>query len=251
MRFLRVSLVLGLAVLCGGVASAAGYNAGGFESFAIGDLNGQDGWVGSAAGGGVAPSVVDSPAIGQKAVKLEVPDVQGASTQMDIAIAPIAAVSGTKVTVSYDIYRPAPAGGMLAQNLWWWWFDAGEPTYGLQWDQGGGTVCPHGWNPGAGSTASVYDVFANITMVWDFTEMKAYSSYNGVAVDNGIPISNITSLTGWSINLGHDAGTGTGASLAYIDNFSIDVRVIPEPGSLLALASGLVGLGGLALRRRS
>ncbi len=239
-------------VALGSVAS--GYNSNGFEAptFAPGPLDGQDGWTGLGTGGGAAPVVVTSPdpVLGQQAVRLQVGDTQGDSSSMDHAIAPVTPGPGVVVTVSYDIFRNAPAQGMLAQNMWWWWWDAGEPTYGLQWDQGGGLTLPHGWNPGAGSVPTIYGAWANLTMLWDFTQMKAYSWYNGVIVDNGISISGITELTGWTISLGHDAADGTGASTVWIDNFKIDVSVIPEPGSLAALATGLVGLGGLALRRR-
>ncbi len=240
--------VLAVLGLVGSTAVEAAYDSNGFEgpTFVLGPLAGQDGWTASAANGGVAPMVVTAPdpVIGQQAVRLEVPDVQGANSIMDHAIPAINNVAGWIVTVSYDIYRDAPAPGKLAQNLWWWWWDTGEPTYGLQWDQAGGLTLPHGWNPGAGSTATVYGRYANVKMVWDFQQMKAYSWYDGAVVDNGIPITNVTKLTGWSIYLSHDAGDGTGGSVVWIDNFSI--TAIPEPVSLT-----LLGLGGLlAVRRR-
>lgn len=252
MKCLHFVLALSLVLFAAGAACAAGYNSGGFEpaTFGTGALAGQDGWTGAGGGGGAAPEVVTIPALGTQSVKLAAPDVQGATSSMDHAIGKVLASSGAIVTVSYDIYRPSVAEGQSVQNMWWWWWDAGEPTYGLQWDMGP-TTAPHGWNPGAGSAATVLDRFANLTMVWNFTEKKAYSWYDGVLVDNGIPITNITELTGWTINLGHDAATGSGAAVAYIDNLSIDVQVIPEPGSLLALASGLLGFGGFLLRRRS
>jgi len=237
-------------------AGAAGYDSNGFEAptFTPGPLVPQDGWTGGSDGGGIDPEVVTAPhpVIGQQAVKLEVPDIQGAHSWMDHAIDPVVAVPGTIVTVTYDIYRPVLQGTHV-QNLWWWWWDAGEPTYGLQWDQAGTTplTLPHGWNPGAGSIPTVMGAWANVTMVWDFTDMKAYSWYGGTLVDNGIPITNITQLTGWTIYLGHDADTGTGAALAYIDNFKISISVVPDPSSLLAMAAGLAGMAGCALRRRS
>lgn len=237
-----------LIVLSTGMAVAGGYNSFGFEAptFALGPLNGQDGWNAGASAGGVEPWVVvwPDPAYEKQAIRLAVSGTQGSSSWMEHAIPEVTVNNLTIVTVSYDIFRLNPD---TDQNLWWWWWDAGEPTYGLQWDLNG--TFPHGWNPGAGSTATVFGAYANLKMVWDFTTNKAYSWYNGVLVDNGIPISNITKLTGWTIALSHDAASGAVGDVAWIDNFVIDVQVIPEPGSILALATGLIGFFGLARRR--
>lgn len=219
---------------------AAGYDAAGFEGFALGALNGQDGWVGASAGGGVEPVVVDvGPVIGTKAVKLEVPNVQGAASTMEHAFVPadLIAAGYNKLTVSYDIYRPADG---TDQNLWWWLWDAGEPTYGLQWDIGG--TAPHGWNAGAGSAPTVFGRYATIVMEWDLAAAKAYSWYDGVLVDNGIPISNLNMLTGWSIVLSYDAAPTGSADYAYIDNFL--AVAVPEPAAFALLALGAL------LRRR-
>lgn len=227
--------------------AAVVFDSGGFEGYALGALNGQNGWAGSAAGTGVEPTVVTSPhpTLGNKAVKLAVCDLQGDASEMDMDIADPLAAGYKIVTVSYDIYRTG-----VVQNMWWWWYDAGEPTYGLQWDLTGDTY-PNGWSTDAGYATTVLGSYATLTMQWNFNEMKAYSWYNGAVVDNGIPISGISSLTGWTIMLGHDSATGTGADCVYIDNFSITADgMVPEPGSVLALASGLIGLGGMAIRRR-
>lgn len=66
-------------------------------------------------------------------------------------------------------------------------------------------------------------------------------------VDDGIPIDGITQLTGWGIMLSHDAPTGTGADVVWIDNFSI--HVVPEPASLAVLAGGVLALAGVRRRR--
>lgn len=242
------SLITMVAVL--GLASIASadvwYSSNGFEppTFTPGPLAGQDAWTGGGAGGGIAPMVVTppDPVIGTQAVRLEVPDIQGANSWMDHAI-PAFDVAGTIVTVSYDIYRQE---NPWLSNLWWWWWDAGTPTYGLQWDAAVGNpgqTLPHGWNPGASAAVTITGRYANVTMVWDFQQGKAYSWYDGNLVDNGIPISDISALTGWTIQLGHDEATGTGPEVCWIDNFSI--TVVPEPTALALLA-----LGGLALLRR-
>ncbi len=238
--FTSVAVLLATA----GVALAAGYDSFGFESFTLGPLDGQDGWVGTADGGGIAPLVVAAPdpVLGEKAVRLEVGNTQGDASGMEHAFIPadLVAAGYTNLVVSYDIYRQTNALGKT-QNLWWWLWDEGTPGYGLQWDMGG--TFPHGWNPGAGSAATVYGRYANVTMEWDLVDMKAYSWYDGAVVDNGIPITDIEALTGWAINLQHDSDTGTGGDIVWIDNFQ--VIAIPEPASLALLA-----LGGLALLRR-
>ncbi|MDW8291359.1 MAG: PEP-CTERM sorting domain-containing protein [Armatimonadota bacterium] len=224
------------------------YDSGGFErpNFRPGVLNTQDGWV--ALGGGISgdtPRVVAAPepVLGRQAVRLEVGDSQGDLSLMFLPIVDPLAAGYPIVIVSFDIYRVGP---QQTQNLWWFWVDNGVPTYGLQWDLSNQTH-PFGWNPGASSVPTIFDRYVNITMKWDFTQMKAYSWYDGVMVDNGIPISGITSLTGWGIMLAHDAATGTGADVAWIDNFSI--HVVPEPASLAVLAGGVLALAGIRRRR--
>lgn len=236
-------------VLGAGTAQAqlAWYDSGGFESptFNLGVLDGQDGWVCWTGGTGDWPRVVSAPepVLGQQAVRLEVGDNQGDASVMERPIADPLAAGWKIVIVTFDIYRVGP---QQKQNLWWYWFDNGEPTYGIQWDLSNATH-PFGWNPGAGSTPTLFDQYVTLKMVWDFNQLKAYSWYNGVLVDNGIPINNINTLTGWGILLAHDAATGTGADVAWIDNFAI--HVVPEPASLVALAGGVLALAGLKRRR--
>lgn len=241
MKVLTSAVVL---LATAGVAMAAGYDSLGFESFMLGGLDGQDGWVATATAGGIAPQVVTAPdpVLGEKAVRLEVGDTQGDASYMEHAFIPadLIAAGYTNLVVSYDIYRQTNSLGKT-QNLWWWLWDAGTPTYGLQWDNGG--TLPHGWNPGAGTAATVYGRYANVTMEWDLVAMKAYSWYDGVMVDNGLDITDITALTGWGINFAHESDTGTGGDVAWIDNFQ--AIATPEPASLALLA-----LGGLAVLRR-
>lgn len=200
-------------------------------------------WAGNSSGGGTAPIVVLDPlGSGSQCVELNIGDTQGDVSSMDIGIKDPLAAGYRTITVSYDILRMS---GPL-QNLWWWWWDAGTPTYGIQWD-GSRATHPFGWNPGAGSAPTVVGQWANLTQTWDFTTMTTSSWYNGVLVDNAIPMpGDITTLTGWTIYFGHDSGTGTGSDVAFIDNFVIMVdNLIPEPGMLL-----LAGLGLLALLHR-
>ncbi len=238
------------------------YDSNGFEGFAVGDLNGQDGWTAEGSAGGTAPQVVTAPfpVLGTKAVLLQVPDLQGSVSMISRSIPTVIPDRQTIITVSFDIYRQTSHWPLWPQNLWWYWWDAGQPTYGLQWDVAGNQpfqTLPHGWNPGASSTLTIFGQYANIKMVWDFSTMRAYSWYNGALVDNGIPITDISTLSGWTIFLGHDAATGTSWDTVLVDNFSItsgvplipviiDIKPGSEPNSINLKSRGVVPVAVLS-----
>ncbi len=217
-----------------------------FESpaFTLGPLNGQNGWQGAKDLNGAEPMVVANPdqAASPQCVELLVTGNQGDWSEMTIMMGQNLLDKYTKVKVSFDIYRTGTSS--TDQNLWWWWVDAGTPTYGLQWDSGG--TLPHGWNPGANEATTVFGRWASLEMEWDFNAMNATSMYDGQVVDTAVPISDITSLTGWTIHFGHEAATSGTGDVAYIDNFS--VQAVPEPATLWAVGAGLAAL--LAKRRR-
>lgn len=217
----------------------------GFEDYALGGLNGQFGWVGSQGGSGTAPTVIssaDGPTQGNQAVLLEVTNTQGDASEMDRTFSDLIAQGYKHLFVSYDIYRVVDGPD---QNLWWWLPDAGEPTYGLQWDIGG--TAPHGWNTGAGSATTIFGQYATVAMEWDLETNLAYSWYDGAVVDNGIPVKDIATITGWTIYFAHEASTNDVGDKAYIDNFKImAAKPVPEPATMVAVGAGLL----LALKRR-
>ncbi len=219
-------------------ALGAGYDAFGFEQplFAPGPLAGQDGWTGGASGGGIEPIIVDAPdpVLGEQAVRLEVGPTSGDWSWMDHAFVPadLIAAGYTQLTVSYDIHRLQDSD----MPLQWWLWDDGDPTWGhQQWI----FTAPHAFSNGP----TVFGRYANVTMTWDFVTMLAHSWYDGAIVDNGIAITNINSLTGWTIHLSNQGGSSTAGDVVWIDNFQ--AMAIPEPASLVLLT-----IAGALLRRR-
>jgi hypothetical protein len=196
-----------------------------FEGRSVGPLSGQAPWADGA--GTTPPTVVTAPdpVEGTKAVRMEINDTQGETSYVDWPTADLVAAGYKIITVSYDIYRPAPLPGFKAQNFWWWWFDSGTPTYGLQWDiafANGGTL-PFGFEAGAQSVPTVYGTWTPLVQVWDLVGHKATSYYNGQRVDAGFWVHDIATLTGWGLSLSHDAATGAsgGPTLVFIDNFTV------------------------------
>ena len=208
------------------------YDSEGFEApkFTLGALNGQDGWVGAQSGTGIAPQVVDATGgnqvEGNQAVRLEVADVSGDTSSMERALDDAIAAGYTIITVSFDVYRESASEPN--ENLWWW-ADGNNPLYGLQWDIDG--TMPNGWNAGAGSAPTIKDRWANLTMQWNAFSGKASSWYDGVAVDTDITITGINEFIGWYIGLAHDAGTGSGPEVCWIDNLVITGQAPGTPGS--------------------
>jgi hypothetical protein len=237
---LRLVGLMGTVFALGGTATAAViFDSNGFESpdYTIGFLAGQNGFTSNATGGGSAPEVVIGPdsAVAHQAVRLQVPDLQGATSGWELPVADLVAAGYTQVTVSFDIYRQMDA---WSSNLWWYWFDNGSPTYGLQWDQGSGTSGTYAFEFNNG-VPTVYDQWATLSMTWDFSTGTATATYNGAPAGT-TSISGITSLTGWGLYLGHDEGAGSGSEVAWIDNFVI--TGVPEPATLILLAVGMLAL---------
>jgi len=251
MRTLRAVGIVGLAMLVAANSGSAYvlYDSNGFESptFVPGSLDGQDGWVaGTGIQGGMMPTVVTAPdpVVGEQAVRLEVPDtLDSASTIMHGF--PAFSVSQRVLTVRFDIYRQEESG---AASAIWFLSEYFQPYFGMQADQdGAGNVTlpfGFGWRPEAGSAPTVMGRYANVTLVWDFGVMKAFSWYDGGLVDDGFPIrTNTNYQQAWYLDLYQDGPTGRGPEAVWIDNFSIEL--VPEPATL-----ALMGLGGLILVSR-
>jgi hypothetical protein len=236
------------------------YDSEGFDLYAYGLLNGQDGWaVGKAAGG--ADPVIANPAdplyAANPAIQLSVPDSANAISLVSRNIPDPIAAGDTQVLVTFDVYRPSTSS---SQDLWWWWKEDGQATYGMQLNS---TTETSPLGAAGAVTPTLIDDYFNVMLVWDLTLGQAFSWYNGVLVDNGIPLNGtITSLTGWSMALAHSSPAGAGADTAWIDNVLIDTGqgivtydgpgpvllsqpaafAIPEPATVAICAAGLISL---------
>ena len=209
------------------------------------------GWVGTAVGTGVAPSVVPDPTgmgMGQ-VVEFVTGPVLADTSQMDIFWpGPVKNSGATIVELEFEIFRTE----LNINNFWWWTPDAGNYTYGLEWDQSL-AVHPFGWNPGAGQTPATLGGWDHIALEWNFANQTVSSWVNGIPVDvalpmgSGVPPNPPLDVTGFSLQYAHDGVLPPQTTVAYVDNFL--VTYIPEPGTIAMLVSGLIGLF-FVLRRR-
>ena len=255
-------LILALAalVLCTAPYAYAGqpgpwYTTLGFEQpgFVPGPVNNQGnwpmanppGWIGYGVAGGMAPQVINDPTGANRGQVVEfATTTQGDASGMDI-LWPSTATSNYVVEIEYDMYRTE----LNVNNFWWWNPDAGDFTYGLEWD-GTQAAHPFGWGPGAGQWPATLRGWDHIAMEWNFRNQTVSSWVNGNVVDNAIPMgaNGPKDITGFTFYFGHDGGLGPQTTLAYVDDFNATV-LVPEPGAFFVLASGL-GMICAGLKRR-
>ncbi len=244
MRSLGWLCALGL--LAGSAPADVIYDAGGFETFADGDLDGQDGWY---AGWfapdpfvGTNPFIQDfGPALGGRSVVIE------------------GGVGASFFGREFATTHPEPGFSTLQIEFDIWRFPTETPPSNLQWfgfsdpNSGfGGQVHSESPIPGAPAEAwtypfgpgpdddyprapTIFGRWTNVTLRWDAGSGQARAWYDGAYLGS-VPINGVT-LESWDFSLSGETAH------ACIDNFVVS-QFVPEPGGLLLLAA----TGGLLLR---
>lgn len=264
-------------VLASGIASAQvlKFDTHGFEpsdGYTPGLLNGQQGWSVETYGEGSAAIVdgTNDPVEGSQALKLmapssvEDPQIEGQVAQDGVTVVHLTTTESIKwAKVSFDIWREPGTvvidGGTLdksAVNRLYWWTAAYPSLFGAQWDMDNLTY-PFGFGLDTASTVTITGRFVNLVLLFDFTNKTKSSWYDGAQVDNGIVLDEndqMKDLRDFEIyyEQSQPFKAGTYGYPTYIDNLYVEYELasVPEPGSLIALMVGVIGLVGLRRSRR-
>lgn len=234
--------------------------------------------VGTAFGAGMAPEVVLDPfdtTQTNRVVKFVV-DAAGDQSWARIPLLPFDPTDHASVKVSFDVYRVRAATDWMAEWFNWSWGNDGLlPFYGGQYQPdltSAAITYPFvGAGYTTGTTPTVFDQYVNVTLIWDIVNGYISSSYAGGQVDINQPLTSQGTLwRDFMFSLDHLSGVSEGDTV-YLDNFLIegsdiynsfgfdnfalgglagqngwiagnDVGAVPEPGSLLLLCSGVLGL---------
>lgn len=236
---MRLWCAAGALVVLASFASAATlFSADGFESYALGNLPGQDGWVDDTVdldpGDGFnfdQPTVVNDPTgwgMG-KVVMLDAPD--GVASQgWTGAVRPAGPSTTSVVTIEWDQYRDD-----FSDNLWTADTAAFDGWWAIQWDLNS-SAFPQGFDGTAILlTASAWQ---HIKYTFDFGANTVTLDVDGAT--STVPTGAYTSIRGIDFELEGTAAEAVGDGPVYIDN----VVITPEPAALAMLALGLL------LRRR-
>lgn len=236
---MRLWCAAGALVVLASIASAGMlFSADGFESYALGNLPGQDGWVNDTVDNDPQdgfnfdpPTVINDPTgwgMG-KVVMLDAPN--GVASQGWTGAARPAGPSSTPiVTIEWDQYRDD-----FGDNLWtaddvsfngWW---------AIQWDQNG-SAFPQSFDGTAIPLSAT--IWQHVKYTFDFAANTVTLDIGGAT--STVPTSGYSSIRGIVFELEGTAAESTGDGPVYIDN----VVITPEPAALAMLALGLL------LRRR-
>lgn len=222
-----------------------------FESYTLGDANGQGLWLDF--GGDLLTNIVNTNSNGgSQSIEFATEAVPPAANQygsdstLDLA-API--VSG-RLAFSFDIYHPTGFDGQ--SNIFLSRGRTNSPDFNFDLGMnliGEGTTSVFSIQGLAGSeTPMQLDQWVSVLVDIDLDADTAVASYGGVEIFNGAwnRAVGTTPTQYQGMNIWAD-GAGANASAFNIDNLMLDTVAIPEPSAFTLLGLGFLGL---ALRRR-
>ena len=209
-----------------------------FESYALGNSDGQGGWVDF--GGSRIVDIVDSHASGgSQSIAFSTNPGYGGDSTLDLADP----ITTGQLAFSFDIYQPAGFDGAAEIYLSRSATLSGgfETGFHLIGDGGQGLFR----SPQITATTPLLtDQWVAVTVSIDLDADTAAVSYGGTEIHNGAWVSGGASPSQYQ-GLNIWASGGANVENFYIDNLKLDI--VPEPSGLALLGLSFIGL---VLRRR-
>jgi hypothetical protein len=207
-----------------------------FESYALGNSDGQGGWVDF--GGSRTVDIVNSFANGgSQSIAFSTNPGYGGDSTLDLADP----ITTGQLALSFDIYQPAGFDGTAEIYLSRLATLSGGFQTGLHLVGNGGTGQ---FGPGDSTTAILTDQWVGVTVSIDLDADTAAVSYGGTEIYNGTWVNGGDSPSQFQ-GLNIWASNGANAENFYLDNLNLDI--VPEPSGLTLLGLSFIGL---VLRRR-